>query len=260
MMHEELESLATIYAVGALDGVALAEFEAHLAARCARCEAAVRDHAETLAALAVADVRRIPPPETRALLLRRLEATAPPRADTRRAWLRWAVATAVAMIVAAAVTGMYVAARYEAGIGHMARDTAAMRERLRASEAMLHEQVARYAGIAELLRDPATRVVGLHGLGASSGAIGRVVWNQGTGGLVFVGNLPAAPPGKTYEMWTIAGGTPRPAGTFDVDATGTAAHRVAAPAGGPPVEVFAVTLESAGGVQAPSGPMVLASN
>lgn len=261
MSHEDLESLAPVYAVGALDGAELAAFEAHLAEGCARCEAALRDHAETLAALAASDVRTIPPAESRAALLRRLEATAPPTAaarHSRRAWVRWAIGTAAAVIAASSLTGMYVAARYEARVGEMARETASMRQRLHASEAMLRQQVAMYGSVVELLRDPSTRVVALRGLAPSPSATGRVVWHPERGGVILVSDLPAAPEGKAYELWTIAGGTPRPAGVFGVDAGGKGWHRLPA-GGGSSVDVFAVTLEPAGGVPAPTGPMMLAS-
>jgi anti-sigma-K factor RskA len=73
-----------------------------------------------------------------------------------------------------------------------------------------------------------------------------------------VAKLPPAPEGKTYELWTITGGKPSPAGVFQVDAAGQASHKV--PPGGGPVEVFAITLEPLGGVAAPTGSIVLASS
>jgi len=131
-----------------------------------------------------------------------------------------------------------------------------VRERLVAQDAVLRTQVRTYAAVVDLLRDPATRVLAMRGSGPNPEAIGRVVWNEKTGGHVLVSNLPPAPEGKIYEMWTITGGTPRPAGLFATDAAGKASHAVA-PAG--PVDVFAVTLEPASGVPAPTGPIVLAS-
>ncbi|MCL6640158.1 MAG: anti-sigma factor, partial [Candidatus Rokubacteria bacterium] len=76
------------------------------------------------------------------------------------------------------------------------------------------------------------------------------------GGYLLVTNLPPPGPGRTYELWTLRGGAPRPAGTFEVGPSGEATVRVA-PAG--PVDAFAVTVEPAGGVPAPTGPVVLAS-
>jgi anti-sigma-K factor RskA len=84
-----------------------------------------------------------------------------------------------------------------------------------------------------------------------------VIWNEQSGGQLFVANLPPAPAGKTYELWTLGGPAPQPAGLFQVDATGRGTHRVEAPAG--PTPKFAVSLEPETGVPAPTGPIVLAS-
>ena len=65
---------------------------------------------------------------------------------------------------------------------------------------------------------------------------------------------------KTYELWAITGGTPRPAGLFGVDAKGAGGLRIEPAPEGRPVDVFAITIEPAGGVPAPTGPIVLASS
>ena len=138
--------------------------------------------------------------------------------------LSWAVATAAAVVVAAWFTGAFVAARYEARLGHMARETAALR-----------------------------------GLGPSPEATGRVLWHPAIGGHLFVAGLPPAAPGKAYAVWSIADAAPRPAGVLRVDAEGRGSLRLAPAEGGKPVKVFAITLEPEVGVAAPSGPMVLRS-
>ena len=242
MSHDELDTLAALYAVGALDGDDLPRFQAHLAAGCERCATVLRNSGDVLAraALGGAQAPGVPPPHVKAELLRRIDQErGPARPSVRSGWLRWAVVTAVAVVAGAGLTGMYVATRYEARIGQMVRETITQRERLY-----------------ELLRDPATRAIDLGGLGPAQ-ASGRVVWNQTKGGLLFVSGLPPAPAGKAYELWAIAGGAPRAAGLFQVDAGGRATHHVDATGGA--VDVFAVTLEPAGGVPAPTGPMVLAS-
>ena len=121
---------------------------------------------------------------------------------------------------------------------------------------MVRETITQRERLYDLLRDPATRAIDLRGLDPAQ-ASGRVVWNEAKGGLLLVSGLPPAPAGKAYELWTITAGTPRPAGLFQVDARGRAAHHVAATGG--PVDVFAVTLEPEAGVAAPTGPMMLAS-
>src|SRR5207245_2772556 len=153
-------------------------------------------------------------------------------------------------IGAASLTGAVGAGRYEGQLGQMARELAATRQRLQ-------REVALYRNAADLLRDPTTQVVTLRGLGPSAGATGRMIWHPAAGGQLVVANLPPAPPGKAYELWTIGEGAPRPAGVLRVDALGRATHRAEPVEGG--VRVFAVTLEPERGVPAPTGPTVLAS-
>lgn len=257
MSHEPFETQVAAYALGALDGEERAQFEGHLAGGCAECATAVRELCE-----AVADVARdappmIPPAHVKADLMRRVAASGSSRLSGRWRWFRWGLATAAAAAGVSAFVGGLVASRYEARIGSMARETAAIRADLRRQEAALRDRLAVSQAVVDLLLDPASRVVALRGLGPNLEAVGRVVWHDTAGGHLFVANLAPAPAGKIYELWTISEGQPRPAGLFKVDASGRASQPV------PPVraavQVFAVTLEPEGGVPAPTGPMVLAS-
>jgi anti-sigma-K factor RskA len=252
------ETLAAVHAVGALDGDDLARFEAHLAEGCAACEAIVQASREALARQALAGPPAMPPPEVKTALLARVgSGRADDRARAARArqkgWLTWAIATAAVVALAVMLASGVVASRYEARLGQLARETAAVRERLRREEAALRQQVAAL----ELLRDPATRVVELRG-STSPAAVARLIWNDNAGGHLLVSGLPPAPEGKAYELWTLGGAAPRPAGVFQVDASGRAAHRVE-PVSGELPRGFAVTLEPAAGVPAPTGPIVMAS-
>ena len=86
-----------------------------------------------------------------------------------------------------------------------------------------------------------------------------MIWNAAGGGHLLATGLPPAPPGKTYALWAIARGTPRPVGLFAVDANGRGGHRVAADTARDAVQGFVVTLEPEGGAPAPTGPIVLTS-
>ena len=262
MNHEPFDTLAATYAVGALDGQERVDFERHLADGCDECQTTLRESAEALAALARSRPPMIPPPAVKDELMRRIAATTP--APARRGASRprpfvWAMGTVAAAIAAAAFTGTYVATRYEAQLGVMARESAALRARVEREEAALREQIAVYQNAADLLRDPQAQVLTMRGLGPSPEATGRVIWHPVEGGYVFVANLPSAPPGKAYELWTIGDSAPQPAGLFQVDASGRGALRIAPVKDGKPVKVFAVTLEIEAGVPQPQGPMVLAS-
>jgi len=220
MNHEPYDTLAATYALGALDGEERVQFERHLADGCAVCEAALRASAETLAALARSAPPMVPPPRVKEELLHRIATTAPARDGRRPRPLVWAAGTVAAVIAVAAFTGAFVAARYEGRLGQMAREAAALRARVQRDEAALQEQIAVYRNVVDLLRDPQTQIVTLRGLGPSPGASGRVVWHPFNGGHVFVANLPSAPTGKAYEMWTIGDAAPQPAGVFQVDTAG----------------------------------------
>ena len=78
--------------------------------------------------------------------------------------------------------------------------------------------------------------------------------------LLVVYDLPPPPPGQSYQLWVILGGEPVSAGVFDVGPGGRARHEAASL---PPIEgpvTIAVTVEPAGGLPKPSGPMVLAGS
>jgi anti-sigma-K factor RskA len=251
--HETYETLAAVYVVGALDGDDLARFEAHLAEGCERCEAIVRESREALARLALAATPAVPPPDVKAALQARIDAALRrPARSSRRGWLSWGLATAAVVALAVMLASGIVAARYERQLGQMAREVARERARLQGEETALRSQVAAL----ELLRDPATRIVELRSPSGGAG-VARVIWNDKAGGQILVAQLPPAPEGKTYELWALGAGAPRPAGLFQVDTEGRAAQKVE-PAGEAP-KGFAITLEPAAGVPAPTGPIVLAS-
>ncbi len=129
----------------------------------------------------------------------------------------------------------------------------------RAGEAAsLKREVGQRQEFLKILGAPDTQVVALDGLKPSPGARGQVWWHRNGGGFFVANGLPAAPDGKTYQLWAIAGGTPLSAGVFDVDRQGRATLRVKPLAGVEKVEMFAVTLEPAGGRPKPSGAMYLA--
>jgi hypothetical protein len=123
----------------------------------------------------------------------------------------------------------------------------------------LREQLVQAQEIMDLLRAPGTQLVALGGLRPSPTAHGLMLWRPSGGGTFVADGLPTPPVGKTYQLWAIAGGKPVSAGVFGVDPSGSGSLRVTPLAGVPKVDVFAVTLEPAGGVPQPTGEMYLAS-
>jgi len=257
MNHDPFDTLAAVYAVGALDGDDLVQFEAHLAGGCSRCRTTLRQSHEALTRVAQAEPRAIPPAEVKDALLHRINGTAARRAE-RRSWVPWAAATAAAMVVSAMLTGGFVASRYEGKIGQMAREVSRIRDESRRRDTTLTAQIGEYRHALALLGKPATQVVELRGSGPAAAATGRVVWHEHSGGYLVVDKLPPLPPGKAYEAWTLGGPAPRPAGVFTVDASGQGRRKLE-PTGDAPAKGFAVSIEPEAGVTEPTGPIVLAS-
>ena len=253
MTREQIDELAAAYALGTLEGDERARFEALLAARDPDATSSLQRCEEAIVAMAE-DLRAAPPPRVKTALIGRIaaEGVSPaalppaPSAPRRRAVLPLVWAGAMAAGIAALAVGFAVSARYEARLQDLAREAAVLREDL-----------ARQQALVTILRDPATQVVTLAGQAPSPEARGRALWHATAGGLVVTTGLPAPPAGKTYQLWAIVGAKPIPAGVFSPDARGVASLQVAPIGGVSRVDVFAVTLEPAGGLPAPSGPMYL---
>jgi anti-sigma-K factor RskA len=252
MSHEPYAELASGYALTALADDERARFEGHLQAGCAECEALLTDYAETLAGLARELPATPPPPGVRARLLQRVAADAV-RREARPARRRpvWPILAGASLAAAAALL-VYLGVT----IGQVRQEA-----RARAEEAAaLRAEVARQRELVALLGAPETRAVALAGQEPSPGARARMWWNETQRAGYFVASgLPAVPAGKTYQLWVVVtGGKPISAGIFPVDPRGEATLRVGPIPAAAPAEVFAVTLEPAGGLPAPSGPMYLA--
>jgi len=143
--------------------------------------------------------------------------------------------------------GWMVSSTYEKRLDALARDADELKAELRQQQ-----------NVITILRDPATQVVALTGLPPAPTARGRIMWHAQAGGLLVATGLPAPPEGKTYQLWAIAGSNvPFSAGVFTVDASGTGSLSVRPLPGVSAVNTFAVTLEPAGGLPAPSGAMYL---
>ena len=260
MNGEEIRELAAVYVLGGLDGEDRARFERLLDAGDGEAVAALAEFEATLMDL-TAGAQQTPAPAVREALMARiggeeaarLAVARPVRPETparrsRRAW--WPVAWAAAMAagIAAIAVAVPLSSRYEHRLNDLAQEAATLRAELE-----------RQRAIVALIRDPGTQVVALAGLEPAPAARARMLWNAPAGGLLVAAGLPAAPAGKAYQLWAISGkNAPVSAGVFEVDARGSGTLRVPSLPGVAAVDVFAVTLEPAGGLPAPSGPMFLA--
>jgi len=182
---------------------------------------------------------------SREAVVRTLSSVTPGR--SRRSTWTLVLSGVMAAGIAAIAVGLVVSAAYDRRLTQLAQEAAALKQ-----------EAERQQSVVALLRDPATQVVALSGLEPAPGAKARMLWHATAGGLLVVQGLPLAPEGKAYELWAIAGAAaPQPAGVFTVDAKGVGSLRVAPIQEAGAVDTFAVTLEPAGGVPAPTGAMYL---
>lgn len=210
MTAHEWQEQAAPYALGVLSPEERRAFEAHLAG-CDACRADVRAYTEVAAALAHAAPTAEPPGALRDRVLTEARRVRPIGAGTRtarRALLPW-LATAAALLLA--VGGAVATWRLMARVHDLERGLAA-RDSVHAADSVA----------LALLTGPDVNVVSLAGTNRAPSA--RIVWNHTLNRfVVFAFDLPAAPAGRTYQLWAIAKGhAPLSMGTFNTDAQGRA--------------------------------------
>lgn len=172
---------------------------------------------------------------------------APERARPRPRWIRWG-----GWAGALAAAGLLVA------VSRSLSTTGEEVARLRGRVAALQGELAEREETLRFFSDPQIRYISLAGLPASPGASGWLLWHPVTRrGVLLTGGLPAAPPDRAYELWAVAGAEAVPAGVFTVDEAGRAVLRLPALPESKIFDKFAVTLEPAGGVPKPTGPVRL---
>ncbi|TWF92943.1 anti-sigma factor [Saccharopolyspora dendranthemae] len=213
-MSNELASLTGAYAVDALIGTELEEFERHLAS-CEDCVQEVAELRETAARLG-ADTA-VPPPERlkQAVLeeITRTRQLPPLSAEPSHGRVlsfpkarRWTTRLAVA----AAVIGIALAAAF-GGLAWNSQQQLAEANRL-AEQAGAHN-----AEVARLLQSPDASLV--HGSAGDARAVSVVSRRMGSAAFLTA-DMPAAPADRTYQLWFIGGGGPRSAGVLPGPSTG----------------------------------------
>ncbi len=219
-MAEDPHELSALYALDALTGEDLARFEAHLAG-CGRCRRELAGLQGAAASLAFAVEGPAPSPALKGRILEAAHAEGQNVIPLRP---RRSVAVTIAAAVAVAASAVAV------GLGIWA--------------ASLHHSLAHDRTALNILADPNARRV------AVSGAPGSLVVTP-SGAAVLAVRLPSPPNGKTYEAW-VADTAVHRAGQFS--GTTFALQRHVAPG----ARVM-VTLENAGGVDAPTSKPVLSA-
>jgi anti-sigma-K factor RskA len=216
MERTGIHELSAAYALDALDAEERQAFEEHLG-ECERCRADVAEFFGTAALLVYGVPPAAPPAGLRERILDDVREEHAVVVPLRRR-PRLVLGAASGLAAAAAVALAFWVASLS---GELDRTRAAL----------------------DVLADPAARSIAL------DGAAGRLVVDADGDAALVVRNLASAPRGKTYEAWVIVGDRTEPAGLFGgEDARDLLLLDRRVPSGA----IVAVTLEQAGGVDAPT--------
>jgi len=234
--RHDLHGLTGVYALDALTGPDLDQYEHHLH-QCPPCENEVRGFRETGTGLALA-VAASPPPGLRERVLAAASVTrqlppevrqAPPARlrPARSPWLpRLAAAVAAAAVAAAVALGVVQSS----------------------TQHRLDQAQAENRSVAAVLAAPDARLAVRR---TTAGGVATVVASQSRHALIIsTSGLPALRGGKVYELWFVSGQTARRAGLLPAPAAGRTAPLLAS--GLAAGDGVAVTVEPAGGTSHPT--------
>ncbi|MGH9386787.1 MAG: anti-sigma factor [Vicinamibacterales bacterium] len=262
MDHDRMREQAEPYALGILTADDRQAFERHLPL-CEECQQAVGDARLVGLALGQSVDMVDPPPQLRSRVLAAASATPQvgalrdaPVARATASRLPWWLTAAAS--VAAIVFGLqWLNAERKLGLAESALRS------VRQELAMATSQMASARAVADRAQEQLDIVaardvvlVNLAGQGPAPSATGRVYWSRSRGLAFAATNLPPLAEGRVYQLWLVTDGAPVSAALITPDSEG-AARALVPGVGAIEPKAFALTVEPAGGVPAPTGAMFL---
>jgi len=232
-MEAGIHELTAGYALDALDPDERSAYEAHLA-ECEHCQQELASFWTTTEALAVAASGPEPGPALRERILADIRAE-PPQNVVPFEPRRRRVAPVLGAVAAVAAVVALAIGLWASNLSSELDETRAALERQRAAAAVLADPEARSVRLTE--------------------GDGQLVVAPDGQAVLVVDGLGPAPAGKTYEMWVVSHGEdPQRAGLFPGQD-----GRDIVPVDGAvgPGQVVLVTVENAGGVDAPTSEPIL---
>jgi anti-sigma-K factor RskA len=270
--HPTREEDFDLYALGALEADEKLAIESHVAS-CAACAEKLAEARGRISLLALAAPPVAPSAVVKERLMQRVRAAVredeersasaikpvrtispaprPPVKSERTAgaFSRWwaAVLVPAAAVLAIATILLWTENR------QLDRRLAA----LRAAAQQQEQQLAQARAVADLIESRDTITVALAQQPGQPSGDAHVIYNAKMGMLMYDGEIAPAPAAKSYQLWLVpAAGQPISVGVFNPVA-GQPDHLLTNLPQGLVPKAFAVTLEPAGGMPQPTGPMVL---
>jgi anti-sigma-K factor RskA len=263
--HEELRSQLGAFVLGALAPAEQAEVRAHLAV-CDECAAEARALRPVVDALAWSVEPVDPPAAVRERILSSIASPAagpvprPSPVAPRPSLFPWlAAAASLVLAIGLATYASQLRGRVQT-LEQQLRDAILQvqaGERQTAQARLVATNAERQLSV---LAAPDVAHVDLKGQAVAPQASARALWSRSRGGLLLAtSNLPALPPGRTYQLWVISGKMPPISDNwiFKTDASGGVTTMFATPATLPAPTAMAISIEPDGGVPAPTGQLYL---
>ncbi len=242
MNHDELKALCALYVLDALGPDDRGALEEHLAEGCSECERELAELLRVGTALAASVPQVEPDPAVKSRLMARMR---------RRAVIR-------------SVPVWFPAAAAALALIFLGWQTLQLRQQVARQQLQIADLSGRLESqveLSRLLASAASRIIELAGTDVRPGASARVLWDTDAQmWYLYVSNLAPLPEDQTYQLWFIVGDQPHSAGILRTDEAGSAFARVELPPDLVDVAGAAVSLEPAGGVPQPTGPIVLLGN
>jgi anti-sigma-K factor RskA len=262
--HDALHELSGLYALGALDARDRAMFEAHLMT-CQECRREVDSFAPVVGSLASAVPALEPPRGLRARVLGTVTGTriAEANAGVSRAASSpvsrggWLAAAAGVLLAAALGYATWNRQQQIQELQNQLRDVTARAQALETQVAEANRTSGIVRAHLNVLTAPDMARVDLVGEDPARAASARAYWSRSQGLVFTASNLPALPPGRTYQLWVVTAQAPVSAGLLQPDQAGNVSAVFQTPPDLPQPLAMAVTIEPEGGVPAPTGPRYL---
>ena len=242
MVHDDYKEMIPARALSALDAAEERALNEHLE-NCAECRKDLEDWQATAAALSLASDPAEPSPAVRERILSEVKKdrawivvpfTPNPR---RNIWSSFGSLGAIAAVVLFAALSIGLAVLWR------------QNQRLKTANEFV-----------ELVNTPGARVRELRANDPGGSAIAKLAYDRAGRAILMASKLPSVPQGKAYQLWFIVGDKPPvPGRTFVPDKAGNAILKDEMPRDAVEANVFAITVEPAGGSSAPTSPIYLRS-
>ncbi|HSL54166.1 MAG TPA: anti-sigma factor [Pyrinomonadaceae bacterium] len=244
MAHDDYKEMIPARALSALDAAEERKLDEHVE-NCVECRKELEDWQATAAALSLAPDPAEPSPKVRERILSEVkkDLSSTPEVIPFRSPSKRNIWSSLGSLGAIAAVVLFTA--LSIGLAVLWRQ---------------NQRLERAKEFVELVNTPGAKVSELRGVDPGLVATAKLAYDR-TGRAILIANkLPRVPPSQAYQLWFIvANKPPMPGKTFVPDKSGNVVLEDAMPRDAVEAEIFAITVEPAGGSSAPTSPIFLRS-